>query len=336
VRSYSFTSIFRIFVNQIKFSELKYIIGIDSGATKSEVLIVKPLFVPVAQVSPLNKRGKSGGRRVHIFPPINFNVMGFDETAKRLIDIIKKASSKTGLKNIVYICAGISGARFVKDRKQLENKISKALKFKNIKIYPDTEIAFASIFEPDEKNCGILIAGTGSVLYYKNSGGALKKIGGWGRHFGDEGSGYWIAREALHKVTQSFDGRQKRSPLAKSLEKEFGLTSENIVKEIYHNNFEISKAAKLVFKSARNNDRLSKELITKAAEHLAYHFTPLGRKNIYQIALCGSLFTEEKLLEKELRKITGKNFKNIKLIKTKQLPVWGAVKLGRQNLETAK
>src|SRR5207244_2940898 len=98
----------------------------------------------------------------------------------------------------------------------------------------------------------------------------------------------------------------------------------------------ISKAAKFVFKTAEKGNRQSKEIITKAAEHLANHFIPLGNKANYKIALCGSLFSEEKLLEKELRKIAAKNFKNIKFIKPKQNPVWGAVKLAIDEINESR
>jgi N-acetylglucosamine kinase-like BadF-type ATPase len=326
---------------------LKYIIAIDSGATKSEALIfpllkgespavagrrgiqynVPPLFK--WNIPSLAGGGKTEGRGIQrfSFPPINFNLLGAEKTAKRLIDIIKKASARVKLENVSCICVGISGAGFEKDRLKLERKISKALDFKNIKIYPDTEIALALIFEPNEKNCGILIAGTGSILYYRDSKGKLNKIGGWGRHIGDEGSGYWIAREALYKVTQCYDGRIKNTSLLKVLQRDFKIHPGNIVREVYHNNFEISVITKHVFKEATKGDAVSKAIIKNAAENLLMHFTPLGKKVKYKIALFGSLFSEEKLLEKYLKQMAKQSYPNIELIKSNMRPVWGAVKL---------
>ena len=300
---------------------MKYIIAIDSGATKSEVVLTKPPYIPL-----LIKGGKSEGRGVQIYPAINFNLLGFDESAKRLTAIIRKASSKPGLKNIAFICVGISGARFEKDRSLLEKKISKALKFNNIKIYPDTEIAFASIFDDKQKNCGIMIAGTGSVLYYRDSKNKIKKIGGWGRHFGDEGSGYWIAKEALRHVTMHYDVIGKYTSVLKHIRNEFGINRDNIVEHVYHKNFDISKITPLVFKSAGSRDAIAKEIIYNAAERLAHHFTAIDKSKM-TIALCGSLFTQEKLLEKYLKEITKEKFPNIKFVKPAKSPVWGAVNL---------
>ncbi len=302
---------------------MKYIIAIDSGATKSEALIF-PLLK--GEGAPMVRRG------IQKFPAINFNVLGFDKSAKRLINIIKKASSKISLANVSCICVGISGAGFKKDRKSLERKIAKALNFRKIKIYPDTEIALASVFEPNQKNCGILIAGTGSILYYRDNNGKLNKIGGWGRHIGDEGSGHWIAREALYKVTQSYDGRVKSTSIIKILERDFKIHSGNIVKEVYHNNFEISVITKHVFKEAAKGDAVSKAIIKNAAENLLMHFAPLGKKVKYKIALLGSLFSEEKLLEKFLKQMIKQRYPNIELVKSNISPVWGAVFIARNEV----
>ena len=43
----------------------------------------------------------------------------------------------------------------------------------------------------------VIIAGTGSIVYGRNARGEAARAGGWGHMIGDEGSGYWIGREAL-------------------------------------------------------------------------------------------------------------------------------------------
>jgi N-acetylglucosamine kinase-like BadF-type ATPase len=53
----------------------------------------------------------------------------------------------------------------------------------------------------------VLIAGTGSIAYGRNGAGDAARAGGWGHMIGDEGSGYWIGREALSAVMRAADGR---------------------------------------------------------------------------------------------------------------------------------
>ena len=80
-------------------TKAKYIIGIDSGATTSEALVVR---IPRAKaLPPLVKRELRGV--IKKYPPINFNVLGFDESLKRLVHIIKNSSKQFGIKNIEFI-----------------------------------------------------------------------------------------------------------------------------------------------------------------------------------------------------------------------------------------
>ena len=152
----------------------KYIIGIDAGATSSEAVLY-----PVVKHEDKIK--------YFSFPPINYTLLGVKKTVETLCDIIERTKGRNSFSNIGYISAGIAGARHDIDRSKIKNLLTERLDYNNIVIFPDTEIAHASVFEPDETNCGILISGTGSVLYYRDGEGKTIRIGGWGRHLGDEG-----------------------------------------------------------------------------------------------------------------------------------------------------
>jgi glucosamine kinase len=52
----------------------------------------------------------------------------------------------------------------------------------------------------------LLIAGTGSVAVARGPAGFVR-AGGWGDVIGDEGSAFWIGREALALAARAFDGR---------------------------------------------------------------------------------------------------------------------------------
>lgn len=299
---------------------MKYIIAIDSGATKSEVLLY-----PVGE--------PTGGKekiRIYKFPFINLNLLGYDESLKRLKKIVKDVSGVVGKKNIAAVSAGISGARYETDRKRLAAALSKTTGINKVFILPDTEIALEAAFTKNVKNCGIVIAGTGSILYYRASDGKITRVGGWGRHIGDEGSGHWIAREALYKVTKHYDKRHNAEVLSRVIKREFGIDENNIISHVYHQGFEISRLTKHVFRCAEKGDKVSKGIIKDAAENLVTHFIPL-KKQKYTIAMIGSLLTEEKLLVMELKKAARKQFPNIKLVLPEFSPVWGAVKYALLN-----
>ncbi len=65
----------------------------------------------------------------------------------------------------------------------------------------------------------VVIAGTGSIAFGRNSAGETARSGGWPVCvLGDEGSGAWIARRALHHLTMWFDGRVATSALTLALQ----------------------------------------------------------------------------------------------------------------------
>jgi N-acetylglucosamine kinase-like BadF-type ATPase len=323
---------------------LRYYIGMDAGATGTDVVVMP------------------GGREKK-FKPVNLNLLGLENSAVRLTEILQAVLRRIPKNAEIKAAVCAAGAANERLRKNLERTLRQKLKLKTLKVYPDVSAAFASAFEPFSKKQvadrqvtdrqvtdrqvadrqvadrqvadlslrGVIIAGTGSVLYIKEDSRLRGndnpiKIGGWGRIIGDEGSGYWIAKEALRKVTQHYDGRGTCKQFAAMLKKKFKLSPENLVKKIYHDNFEISKIAGTVFRCAESGDDVSKGIIKQAAQLLADHLIPLKKKK-FKLAMCGSLFSEETLLEKYFREIVRKKFPGIELIKPKLKPVWGALRL---------
>ena len=51
----------------------------------------------------------------------------------------------------------------------------------------------------------LLIAGTGAIAIARQNDGTMIRVGGWGPVFGDEGSGYWIGREAVSAALRAND-----------------------------------------------------------------------------------------------------------------------------------
>jgi N-acetylglucosamine kinase-like BadF-type ATPase len=78
-------------------------------------------------------------------------------------------------------------------------------------LLPDTRIfvetdAFISYIGAIGLTPGVLlIAGTGSIAIGRRSDGRMIRVGGWGPMFSDEGSGFWIGREAIRSALLAND-----------------------------------------------------------------------------------------------------------------------------------
>ena len=79
-----------------------------------------------------------------------------------------------------------------------------------------------------------LIAGTGSIAYGRNAANEAARAGGWGYVLGDEGSGYWIGRQALRAVVREADGRGRDTALTPLVLAHFGAARpQELVHAIY-------------------------------------------------------------------------------------------------------
>ena len=70
-----------------------------------------------------------------------------------------------------------------------------------------------------------IVSGTGSISYGENKG-KTARCGGWGELFGDEGSGYWFARESMNVFTKMSDGRINKGPLYDIVKQHLSLTRD--------------------------------------------------------------------------------------------------------------
>ena len=80
----------------------------------------------------------------------------------------------------------------------------------------------------------MLIAGTGSIAYGRDAEGRAARAGGWGYVLGDEGSGYWLGRQALRAVVRSSDGRGPATALTPRILAHYHVErADQLVREIY-------------------------------------------------------------------------------------------------------
>lgn len=308
----------------MKHTESKFYIGADSGGTKFEMIFAD-------QSGKVLKNFRLKG--------IHYSVAGSQKYSEKITEYIQSAVKKSGLKieNCLGICIGLAGAREESDRTKLVKLFKQKLKVRKIIVTSDAMTALIGAFEGNEGI--ILISGTGSVLYgfYDN---IIKRIGGWGRIIGDEGSGYWIGKKALNIAAKEYDAfknKELQSQLCKKLYSEFGIDSSNLNDMIFKENFDIQKITPVVLELASEKSKVCIDIIETAVEDLIYHiktyidFVKPVRE--LKIALIGSLIENENILSVKLKKEILK-LKKVKTVEKKHSPAYGAYLLisGGSNL----
>ena len=158
-------------------------LGIDGGGSKTAFLLVDEYYNEVCHL-------ESG--------PSNWLSVGAD-AAKQAIS--QGISSLTETPDI--ICAGFAGAARPDSAAFYRQVLQSLIPEAQIIIESDAFIASIGAIGVDP---GILlIAGTGSIVIGRDHKRNMFRVGGWGPYFGDEGSGFWIGREAVSAALRSLD-----------------------------------------------------------------------------------------------------------------------------------
>ncbi len=103
---------------------------------------------------------------------------------------------------IKSICVGAAGAARQEVAEQIRG-ILRELSHASIEIFADTVIALEAAFGSGPGI--IVISGTGSIVYGRNSRAETARAGGWGYAISDEGSAQWIGRRAVWTILRAHD-----------------------------------------------------------------------------------------------------------------------------------
>jgi N-acetylglucosamine kinase-like BadF-type ATPase len=152
----------------------------------------------------------------------------------------------------------------------------------------------------------ITIAGTGSIAFGRNAAGKTARAGGWGYIFGDEGGGFYIARQALRAALRFEEGWSAPTSLRSLLLAATGASDANeLLHRFYTPEFSrprIAGFAKLVDEAAENGDGIAREILVDAAEKLAA-LAGAVRKQLFnevepvRLAYIGGVFRSRAVLE---------------------------------------
>jgi N-acetylglucosamine kinase-like BadF-type ATPase len=119
----------------------------------------------------------------------------------------------------------------------------------------------------------IVIAGTGSIAYGRNSADEDARAGGWGYIFGDEGGAFDIARQALRATLREHEGWGPRTALTPALLEAIGAPDANdALHRFYTEQWprqRVAELARIVDSIAQSGDPAAIAILQTAAQNLA-------------------------------------------------------------------
>jgi len=189
-----------------------------------------------------------------------------DEAATNLADLF----ARIGGGQIAQVFAGAGGIDTAEDAAALAALIEPHAPGARITVVHDSRLLLAA----GRSRTGVaVIAGTGSAAWGRNAEGAEARAGGWGYLLGDEGSGYWLGREAVRHSLRRMNQGLPVDELTAALLEGCGVDDPNRLIALFHSpetgrRF-WAQQARLVVEAAAAGHFVSQELLDQAGKDLA-------------------------------------------------------------------
>lgn len=300
---------------------MPYYLGIDGGGTKTTCAVgddSRTLATAIAGASNIVRVGPA-------------------ETRTSLLNAVRQACAAAGITpdQVARTCVGGSGAGRPDLAETVRGFLAEILPGP-IDVVGDMQVALEAAFDTGP---GVLvIAGTGSIAYGRNSKGETLRVGGWGFAVGDEGSAHWIGRSAIALALRDSERSPNRTgaTLAPALLKAWGVTSlldlARAASSIPPPDF-----AALFPAVASSDDKLAQEVLASAGKELAEiasvvirRLFPLEQPEPVHVAMTGGVFRHAPLVREAFYNELRRSDVRIELRAEVVEPVEGALRMARR------
>lgn len=231
-----------------------HVLGIDAGGTKTLCLLADGHGAVVAEA-----RG----------PGANLHVAGAFGVETTLRDVMTQAIGDRGV-TPAAICIGIAGVDRDDEARAIHAIARDICPRSRVLVVNDALIALVA--GARDAPGIVIIAGTGSITYGRNQAGEAARAGGWGHMVGDEGSGYWIGREAVAAVMRATDGRGPATQLTAEILAHFNVADVSRLPRIVYDRdvprVNVAALGPIVQRVAELGDTVALRILDRAAEEL--------------------------------------------------------------------
>ncbi|MDO4292417.1 MAG: BadF/BadG/BcrA/BcrD ATPase family protein [Eubacteriales bacterium] len=277
---------------------MKYFIGIDGGGTKTE------LALSTEDGIPFETRMAKGS---------SYQSIGVEAVVRLLRENTKILLERAGI--TFADCAGCCiGLPCYGENPEIDSYITTLLEkaFAPVKVHivNDVEVGWAGSLECRE---GIhVVSGTGSIAFGSGIAGQSARCGGWDEFYGDEGSCYWVGRQAMSLFSKEADGRAPKGALYDIVRKECGILRDfyftHVIRESYAPYREkVAAFQNYACRAAGAGDEAARALYEAAAKELACMVKAIRKQIIFSeeivdVSYSGGIFKTGDLILGPFRK----------------------------------
>lgn len=235
---------------------MKAAIGIDGGGTKTAFVIGNETEI-LCQIE------KSGCSYLEI---------GKEAVVDLIVSGVKELLEKCPDAKCDACCIGMPcyGENRQMDE-WLNDTLKQALSPIEVQLVNDAVVGWAGSLECRE---GIhVVAGTGSLAIGKGKEDTFARAGGWNEFFGDEGSCYWIGKEAMTLFSKQADGRIQKGALYNLVKEKYQLQDDFefidvVLNELAPYRDQVAGFQKIALQAANEHDESVIALYERAVDEL--------------------------------------------------------------------
>ena len=238
--------------------------GIDGGGTRTRVALA-------------DEAGRESARAEG--PPTLIDPADPKATIGVIVDLCRRVAAKGGADlPVAGLWAGIAGAGTEPTRGIVETALREAGLSSRTSVGADAEAIFHDAF-PSGPGI-LLISGTGSIALARGGDGSRVRVGGWGAHLGDQGSGYRIGMAALRALARGEDGRGAPTMLRDRVLEvlEVPGPTDLIKWTATARKADVAALVPLICEVAEAGDQAATTVIEKAVEELVGHVRTLVQR----------------------------------------------------------
>jgi N-acetylglucosamine kinase-like BadF-type ATPase len=255
------------------------VLGLDAGGTKTVCYLADEQCTVLAESRGPGANLTAAGAR------------GVETTLGQIIGQVLRHQPG----EVTSICLGMAGVDRPSEAALIRSLLQRIVVVSHVAIVNDALVALEA-GAPGAPGI-VIISGTGSIAYGRDDQGRAARSGGWGHVLADEGSGYWLGRQALRAAMRQADGRGPATSLTGRLLEHYQVArAQDLVRKVYVGDLKPSAIAVLattVQSAAEDGDLLANEIIDIGAAELSAAALAVARRlqlSAPIVVLAGGIF----------------------------------------------
>lgn len=294
------------------------VLGIDGGqtATTAAICDLTGRLLGVGRAGPAN----------HVWEP-----GGVARARQAVKACLSAAAREAGLRPVVFRAAflGMTGGD-----ERTRRAIARLVRAERYRMENDKVNALACVTEGGPGV--VVIAGTGTISYGENARGRSATVSGWGFLLGDEGAGFWIARQAINAATRAYDGRGEPTMLGKKLTAAAGVEDlwelHGLIYSERRSRAEMAALAAVVPEAAAEGDAAAQRILREAGRELGLAAGTVARqlgmqRGAVTVGMVGGVFRGSARVRRAFRRKVRRHAPRARFAEPRFAPVIGSVLL---------